>query len=240
MNIIMGLCGEGSRFKNIGFSLPKFLITMHGAPMIYHAVETIKIPGKIHFVVREDHLLEHKHLEKLLLGLGDEIIVAKEKTQGAAESLLLAKNHIKDIDAPMLSVNCDQYLNWNPFNLLDQMQREPDVNFIVTYKETSPKCSYVREQAGFVVEVREKRVISNDATIGFYHWAHTHDFFQDAEKMIADEHKENGEYYVAPVYNYSIQRGLKVKKFAIDNNDFYPVGTPDDLNYFNGKTAFFD
>ena len=123
---------------------------------------------------------------------------------------------------------------------LDSWHTRPDVNFIVTYKETSPKCSYVREQAGFVVEVREKRVISNDATIGFYHWAHTRDFFQDAEQMIADDHKENGEYYVAPVYNYSIQRGLKVKKYAIDNKEFWPVGTPDDFMYFNGNTTFFD
>lgn len=240
MNIIMGLCGEGSRFKNAGYVLPKYLMVYNGAPMIYHAVETIKIPGKIHFVVREDHLQEHKHLEKLLLGLGDEIIVCKGKTQGAAESLLLTKPYIKDLNAPMLSVNCDQYLNWNPFNLTDQMQREPETNFVVTYNETSPKCSYVREESGFVVEVREKRVISNDATIGFYHWAHTRDFFQDAEQMIAEGHKENGEYYVAPVYNYSIQRGLKVKKFAVNNKDFWPVGTPDDLMRFTVHTAFFD
>lgn len=240
MNIIMGLCGEGSRFKQAGYSLPKYLIAMHGAPMIYHAVETIKIPGKIHFVVREDHLLEHKHLEKLLLGLGDEIIICKNKTQGAAESLLLAKPYIKDLTAPMLSVNCDQYLNWTPFNLIDQMQREPETSFIVTYKETSPKCSYVKEKDGLIIEVREKQVISNDATIGFYHWAHTQDFFQDAEQMIADQHKENGEYYVAPVYNYSINRGLTVKKFSIDNNEFWPVGTPDDLTRFFGHNADFD
>jgi len=186
MNIIMGLCGDGSRFKNVGFSLPKFLMIYNGAPMIYHAVETIKIPGKIHFVVREDQLLENKHLEKLLLGLGDEIIISKGRTRGAAESLLLAKNYIKDLNAPMLSANCDQYLSWNPFNLTDQMQQEPDVN------------------------------------------------------LIADDHKENGEYYVAPVYNYSIQRGLKVKKYAIDNKEFWPVGTPDDFMYFNGNTTFFD
>lgn len=240
MNIILGLCGEGSRFKNAGHTLPKFLIAYHGAPMIYHAVETIKIPGKIHFIVREDHLQEHKHLEKLLLGLGDEIIVCKGKTQGAAESLLLAKPHIKDMNAPMLSVNCDQYLGWNPFNLIDEMQRNPDTSYIVTYNETSSKCSYVREENNLVVEVREKKVISNDATIGFYHWAKTADFFQDAEAMIADGHKENGEYYVAPVYNYSIRRGLKVKKFSIDNSEFWPVGTPDDYMNFISKNTDFD
>ncbi len=240
MNIVIGLCGEGSRFKEAGYNLPKFLIAYHGAPMIYHAVETIKIPGRIHFVVREDHLLQHKHLEKLLLGLGDEIVVAKEKTQGAAESLLLAKSHIRDMSAPLLSANCDQYLNWNPFNLLDEMQRNKDTSYIVTYKETSNKCSYVREENNYIVEVREKQVISNDATIGLYHWSKTEDFFKDAETMISEGHKENGEYYVAPVYNYSIRRGLKIKKYSIDNNEFWPVGTPYDFSQFIDKNSNFD
>ena len=240
MNIILGMCGQGSRFARAGSALPKYLIAYHGAPMIYHSVETLKIPGKIHFIVREDHLQQYKFLEKMLLGLGDEIIVCKGNTQGAAESLLLAKPHITDLNAPMISLNCDQYLSWNPHNLISEMERNPETSYIVTYKETSTKCSYVREDQGKVVEVREKKVISNDATIGLYHWAHTQDFFNDAETMIRDGHKENNEYYVAPVYNYSIARGLDVRKFSIKNEEFWPVGTPDDLMDFQGRNTGFD
>jgi dTDP-glucose pyrophosphorylase len=240
MNILMGMCGLGSRFVNAGMVLPKYLIAYHGAPMIYHSVETLKIPGKIHFVVREDHLLQYKFLEKMLLGLGDEIIVVKGNTRGAAESLLMAKHYISDHDAPMISLNCDQYLSWNPHSLRDEMIRNPETSYIVTYNETSTKCSYVREENNKVVEVREKKVISNDATIGLYHWAHTRDFFTDAETMIAEDHKENNEYYVAPVYNYSIARGLDVKKFSIKNEQFWPVGTPDDLMNFQSYNTGFD
>lgn len=240
MNIIMGMCGLGSRFTKAGSTLPKYLIAYHGAPMIYHSVETLKIPGRIHFVVREDHLLEYKFLEKMLLGLGDEIIVCKGNTDGAAQSLLLAKPHIKNQDAPMISLNCDQYLSWNPHALRDEMTRNPETSYIVTYNETSNKCSYVREENNRIVEVREKKVISKDATIGLYHWAHTQDFFKDAEAMIADNHRENNEYYVAPVYNYSIARGLEVKKFSIKNEEFWPVGTPDDLMDFQHRNTGFD
>jgi dTDP-glucose pyrophosphorylase len=236
----MGMCGLGSRFTKAGSTLPKYLIAYHGAPMIYHSVETLKIPGRIHFVVREDHLLEYKFLEKMLLGLGDEIIVCKGNTDGAAQSLLLAKSHIKDHTAPMISLNCDQYLSWNPYALKDEMTRNPETSYIVTYNETSNKCSYVREENNKVVEVREKKVISKDATIGLYHWAHTQDFFKDAEAMIADDHRENNEYYVAPVYNYSIARGLEVKKFSIKNEEFWPVGTPDDLMDFQNRNTGFD
>ena len=47
--------------------------------------------------------------------------------------------------------------------------------------------------------------------------------------MIADGVKDNGEYYVAPVYNYSIARGVPVSTYHLANDEFYPVGTPADL-----------
>jgi len=240
MNIFIGMCGLGSRFVKYGYELPKYLIVYNGAPMIYHAVNTIKIPGRIHFVVRQDHLEKYSFLEKLLLGIGDDIIVCNHNTGGAAESLLLAKSYVKNQDDPMLSVNCDQYLDWNPKNLLDDMNSNPEVSYIVTYKETSSKCSYVREKDGLIIETREKQVISNDATIGYYHWAHTRDFFQDAASMINDEHKENGEYYLAPVYNYTIARGLHVKQWKLGSNEFWPVGTPEDLYNFRNYHPGFD
>lgn len=240
MNIFVGLCGLGSRFKNAGYNIPKYLVIYHGAPMIYHSVETIGIEGRIHFIVKKEHLQQFDFLEKLLLGLGDEIIAVDGATQGAAESLLLAKPYVTDLDAPMLSVNCDQYMDWKPYLFQDELQRNSETSYVVTYNETSPKCSYIREENGSVVEVREKKVISHDATIGYYHWAHTRDFFHDAEQMILDDHKENGEYYMAPVYNYTIARGLAVKKFSLAENQFWPVGTPEDLIEFQRTSTRFD
>lgn len=240
MNIFIGMCGKGSRFSQHGYDLPKYLVVYNGAPMIYHAVDTMKVPGRIHFIVRKDHLEKYKFLEKMLLGLGSEIIVCDHETQGAAESLLLAKPYIQDTAAPMFSINCDQYLDWNPTSLLQDMQDYPEHCYIPTYKDTSNKCSYVKEHDSLVTEVREKQVISNDATIGYYHWAHTYDFLEDASKMISDKHKENGEYYLAPVYNYSIARGLKVKQWRLSGKEFWPVGTPSDLQKFKNYHPGFD
>jgi NDP-sugar pyrophosphorylase family protein len=240
MNIFFGLCGEGSRFRDKGYTLPKYLIPYNGSTMLYHAVETLKIPGKIHFVVKEEHLKEYSFLEKMLLALGDEIIVCYNKTEGAAQSLLLAKHHITNTNDPFISVNCDQYLDWSSAKFIDTLSKDTETSYILTYKETSPKCSYIKkDKTGFVTEVREKKVISNDATIGVYHWAHTKDFFIDAESMIDSGIKENNEYYVAPVYNWSIQRGLKVKNFELSSKEFWPVGTVDDLNHFLGNNHNF-
>lgn len=233
MNIMFGLCGEGSRFAEVGYPLPKYLIAYQSATMIYHAVETLDIPGKIHFIVRQDHLHKYKFLEKMLLGLGSEIIICDSPTEGAAQTLLLAKNYVTDLNAPLISANCDQYLKWDSRPFIKTMNENPETSYILTYKETSTKCSYIRKDSiGNIVEVREKKVISNDATIGVYHWAHSRDFFVDAEKMISTGIKDNNEYYVAPVYNHTIDRGLSVKNFEMKKDEFWSVGTPKDLQLY--------
>jgi len=239
MNIIFGLCGQGSRFKNAGYTIPKYLIAYGGAPMIYHSVATLKIPGKIHFVVKEEHLLQYKFLEKMLMSLGDEIIPCKNDTGGAAETLLLAKNCINQ-DEPLISANCDQYMNWNSKPFLKLLADNPNASYIPTFKETDPKCSFVRTDENFkVLEVREKKPISNDATVGIYHWCKAKLFFEGAEKMIKENNKENGEYYVAPVYNYNIKDGNDVYKYEIQKDEFWPVGTPKDLvRWWNHSKAF--
>lgn len=233
MNIFFGLCGEGSRFKNNGYDIPKYLIPYYGAPMIYHAVETLKIPGKIYFIVKTEHLQKYTYLEKMLLALGDEIILCHHSTEGAAETLLLAKDYVKDQASPLISVNCDQYMDWSPSAFLEEIYNNPDLSYIITYKQNSNKFSYVKTNSeDLIVEVREKKIISDDATVGIYHWTTTKDFFDDASSMIESGLKENNEYYIAPIYNWSIRRGLNIKKFELSPGEFWPVGTIEDLNYF--------
>jgi molybdopterin-guanine dinucleotide biosynthesis protein A len=64
MNIILSMCGKGKRFLEQGIHLPKFLCAYNGAPMIYHAVETLGIKGRIHFIVKQEHLIDYPYLEK--------------------------------------------------------------------------------------------------------------------------------------------------------------------------------
>lgn len=239
MNLIMGLCGEGSRFKHSGYDIPKYLIAYNGKTMLQHSVDTLGIQGDWYFVARQDHIDKHPMILPMLEAMGT-VIIVPTLTEGAAQSLLMAKDYIRDLDKPMISVNCDQYLRYNSNSFVDKMNKNPDTSYIMTFVEKDPKCSYVRkDKEGNVVEVREKQVISNEATVGVYHWSKTSDFFIDCQQMIDDKVKDNNEYYVAPVYNYSIKRGLKVETQLLGSNEFYPVGTPGDLAYFYGRVKDF-
>jgi NDP-sugar pyrophosphorylase family protein len=239
MNIIFSLCGKGQRFADVGFKIPKYLIAYNGAPMLYHSVETLGLKGNIHFIVKKSHLQEHKTLEKFLLTLGDEIIAIDGDTGGAAESILLAEDYIKDKSLPLISANGDQFMDWDSELFERQINSDPKSSYIVTFKSESVGCSYARtNENGLVTEVREKKLISNDATVGIYHWAKSEYFFKDAKKMMEDGVKDNNEYYVAPVYNYTLQHN-DVKLYQLQSGEFSPIGTPKEYHTFTGKNKFF-
>ncbi len=239
MNIILSMCGKGKRFLEQGIHLPKFLCAYNGAPMIYHTVETLGMKGRIHFIVKQEHLIDYPYLEKMLLTLGDEIVILKDDTEGAAQSLLAAESFIQNKQHPMVSVNCDQFMNWDGKSFQTTIEKNPETSYIVTFETNKDNCSYVKKENGKVVEVREKQVISNEATVGIYHWAKTEWFLRDAKQMIQDGMKDNGEYYVAPVYNYTIQQGNNVDTYMLKPGEFNPVGTPAEFITFNTNNKFF-
>jgi len=160
------------------------------------------------------------------------LLIVNRKTQGAAETVSLIRPYIQDLSRPLITVNADQYMHWNGKKFEELLASDPESSYIVTHTDSSPKCSYVRLEGDEIVEVREKIVISNTATVGIYHWASTKDFLEDVDQMMEEGVKDNNEYYIAPVYNYTIKKGKKVKMYHIPPGQFYPVGTPEDFEYF--------
>jgi dTDP-glucose pyrophosphorylase len=251
VNIIMALGGEGSRFASQGYELPKYLLAYGGSTMLYHSLASLRISGNVYFIARQEHLDRYPQLQPLLDALGT-TIVAPHLTRGAAETLLLAEPHIQDLSLPMISINCDQMIKWNPQPFLDKLATNPHTSYIVTYRDTSPKCSYVLCETPAcnsldstkVIEVREKQVISTHATVGIYHWSSTQLFFRCAQEYISTtplQQCDGGEYYVAPVYNVAIGQGQSVERYSIEDNggQFWPVGTPQDLNSYILETGDF-
>jgi dTDP-glucose pyrophosphorylase len=210
------------------------MIPYLGKTMIEHAVSTLNLPGNLYFIVKRDHLENHTSIEPLLKRFGGHIIISENPTKGAADTLLLSKPFI-DHDTPLMSVNCDQHLFWtdDSIKFVNTIKNNPSTSYILTFSSNNPNYSYVTaDNFGNILEVREKQVIGPNATVGMYHWAKAEDFFIDAERMILENSLVNGEFYVGPVYNYTINRGLTVQEFKLSEGAFYPVGTPDELDSF--------
>lgn len=231
LNIIIPMAGAGSRFKQAGYTFPKPLIDVHGSPMIQVVVENINIEANYTYIVRKEHY-DRYNLKPMLeiLTPNCKIITVDKLTEGAACTILLAKELINN-DKPLFIVNSDQYVEWDSSHFMYTAQNGNIDGFVPTFYNTHPKWSYARsDENGFITEIKEKEVISTDATVGMYYWKYGKDFVKYAEQMISKNIRVNNEFYVAPVYNEAILDGKKIKAYTVDK--MFGLGVPEDLNYF--------
>lgn len=231
LNIIIPMAGAGSRFQQAGYTLPKPLIEVNNKPMIQVVVENLNIEARYIFLVQKSHY-ETYNLKYLLnlIAPGCEIVMVDGLTEGAACTTLLAKEHINN-DNPLLIANSDQFIEWNSNECMYSFKADDIDGGILTFKATHPKWSYARtDESGFVTEVAEKKVISDDATVGVYYWKKGSDYVKYAEQMISKNIRTNNEFYVCPVFNEAVGDGRRIKLKQVSR--MWGIGTPEDLNNF--------
>ncbi len=232
LNIVVPMAGRGSRFVQAGYKMPKPLIDIYGHPMIEYVVKNIR-PEQEHrfvFICQQEHLekydLAHT-LERIAPGCA--VVTVDHITEGAACTVLLAKRYI-DNSEPLMIANSDQYVDTDINKYLAAMGDFDGL--IMTMPANHPKWSYIRyDENGFVTLVREKEVISDQATVGIYNYKHGADFMKYARQMIAKDIRVNGEFYVAPVYNEMIEAGMKLVYKDVGAK-MHGLGTPEDLEAF--------
>lgn len=231
LNVLVPMAGAGSRFAQQGYTFPKPLIEVNGKPMIQVVVENLNIEAHYIFIVQQEHY--EKYNLKYLLNLiapGCDIVQVNTITEGAACSTLLAKDYINN-DMPLVMANSDQFVEWNSNECMYAFTADAIDGGILTFEASHPKWSYAKiGDNGFVSEVAEKKVISNEATVGVYYWKKGSDYVKYAEDMIAKNIRVNNEFYVCPVFNQAIEDGKKIKVKRI--NKMWGIGTPEDLDYF--------
>jgi dTDP-glucose pyrophosphorylase len=229
INILIPMAGEGSRFKTT-HTLPKPLISLNNKPMIVQAIESLGIVGRYHFVVRDDEYMPQTVDAIHKVCYNPNIITISSTTAGAAASALLAENYINN-EEELIIANCDQIMNWDSYDVLTTMRMYDGA--VVTITDNDVKHSYVKMRDNIAIQFAEKEVISNNALTGIHYWKCAKYFFESAKRMISDDKKSaNGEYYIAPTYNYLLKDGLYIGVCKIKNNEFYPVGTPKDLEKY--------
>jgi dTDP-glucose pyrophosphorylase len=238
LNIVIPMAGRGSRFQKEGYTLPKPLIPVLGKPMIQVVINNLrpKVAHRFIFICLQEHLEKYQVAEKLKAwaGAGTEIVTVDQVTEGAACTVLLAKEFINN-DEPLMIANSDQWVDTDINDYLETMNRENADGLIMTMWANDPKWSFVRfNEKHEIIEVVEKEVVSNEATVGIYNYKHGKDFVRAAEQMIAKNYRVNGEFYVAPVYNELIREGKKIIIYNIgkEADGMYGLGTPSDLKLF--------
>ncbi|MBI2629009.1 glycosyltransferase family 2 protein [Candidatus Pacearchaeota archaeon] len=238
MNIVVPLAGRGSRFlaesdKNPEYKKPKPIINIAGHTMVEWALSSYPLTGEenLIFIVRREHVEEARIDEELRRIFGDDIkiIIQDSPPTGAACTVLLAREFINN-ETPLLITDSDHYIDGNThFKVIENYEKIDGV--IPVFYANNPKWSFAKtDEEGIVTETAEKVQISRNANIGAYYFSKGRDFVWAAEEMIEENDKTNGEFYVAPVYNYAIRRGKAIK---LSRPRFvYGLGTPKDVDKF--------
>lgn len=231
MNIVIPMAGEGTRFRERGYSFPKPLIPIHDKTMIQVVAESLTLEGRYIFLCRREHLQQYAIEAMLRLFVRDfEIIEVPGLTEGAACTVLLTRDRI-DNDEELIIANSDQWIRWNPTRFLSYVRGKRADGGILTFQSTHPKWSYAKvDPEGFVTEVAEKVPISTHATVGVYYFRQGKLFVRGAEEMIQKNIRTNNEFYVCPVYNQLLGWGAKVLHFPVE--EMWGLGTPEDLEAF--------
>jgi choline kinase len=230
LNVLVPMAGEGSRFKEKGYNVPKPLININGKLMIQHVVESLNLDANFIYVVQKSHNLQYNLNTMLnLITPNCKIVEVDGLTEGAVCSTLIAKE-LFDNKNPLMIVNSDQFIEWNSSNFYYKMNEANIDGGVVTFDSSETKWSYVKISDGYIIETAEKNPISNDATVGIYYWKKGSDYVKSAENMISKNIRVNNEFYICPVYNEAINDGKLFAPYKV--NKMWGLGTPEDLKFY--------
>ncbi|CAM3655183.1 glycosyltransferase family 2 protein [Polynucleobacter brandtiae] len=236
MNIVIPMAGLGSRFASAGYSDPKPFIDVAGKPMIVRVMENLSHPNaRFILLARAEHIVNNANAIARIEAEFDVVFVPIDKlTEGTACTVLYARNYL-ELDSPVIIANSDQIID-NCFEqyLEDIRVRDLDGS-ILTFvdPEKNPKWSFAKLNSNDLVsEVREKKPISEYATVGIYYFKKAGEMVDNIVQMVIENDRTNNEFYICPVYNYLIAEQKKIGIFNIEQSAMHGIGTPEDLNAY--------
>lgn len=230
------MAGIGSRFMRAGYTLPKPFIDVLGKPMIVRVIENLVFPdAKFILLARKEHIEKNQEIVRDIQSQFDITFVPIDKlTEGTACTVLYARTLLTN-DMPVVIANSDQIVD-DCFAEYIQDARDRNLDgSILTFidKELNPKWSFAKiNNENLVVEVREKKAISEFATVGIYYFKRADEMIDSILQMIIENDRTNNEFYICPTYNYMIRSRKKVGIFNVNQSKMHGLGTPEDLKKY--------
>lgn len=255
MKIVIPMAGMGSRFANASeenseYRKPKPLIHVKGEPMICWAV-TRSFPSVSYsdfiFVILAEHQKKYKIADKLkkLFSKKIGIVTLSKPTRGAAETALAAGALMSGGEDVIIS-DSDHYFDTRPL-LMAIHTRSGDVAGIIPVDrpvDDEIKHSYTladEHNTALAVAEKDPKLAAKGAysNIGAYYFSKWDIFANEVQAMIQGKElcgpKGRQEFYVAPIYQKLIDKGLVVK--VAPTRNAWRLGTPQDIDYFNKKVS---
>ena len=237
MNFIFPMGGLSQRFTDAGFSVPKFMLDLHGYTVFEHAVIGFQRFFQDHnfiFAFREESGTEAFVREKCRkMGIPAEntrIVRLDGPTSGQAETVWIAarKANLPRQD-PIVIFNIDSFQS--DFALPAELDLGSTDGYLEVFTGKGEHWSFVQPGPDHsALRVTEKERVSELCSTGLYYFRRAQDFNHAFEQTLdmALSDLQGGERYVAPLYNTLIAHDLAVKYHLVPAESVTFCGTPDE------------
>lgn len=249
MNIVIPMAGEGKRFLDEGYQIHKPALptidrrTGKTLPMVVCAAKDlpgVEINGSnLIFIERDFHRNDGVEAAIKKEFANAEFITINRLTEGQACTCLLAENKI-DENQELLIAGCDNGMIFDA-NQFAREKNEADC-LVFTYRNNEAVLEnpnaygwMLVNQENNITGVSIKKAISanplKDHAVVATFWFKKGSIFLDAvKKMIAENDRINGEFYVDEVVKHIMELGYRSKVFEIER--YLCWGTPMDYENY--------
>lgn len=257
MNILIPMAGAGSRFREAGYTVHKPVIPTRDRrdgreyPMVVCA--TRDLPGvapdggNVLYIDRDFH--RDGGVEEAIRRCypAARFLTLDHLTEGQASTCLLAKEEINNGEE-LLIAGCDNGMVFNRAAFEERIAASDAVVFTYTRHPAlaeNPNAYgwMVPDKAGRITRVSVKQPVSEDpfhdhAVVAAFWFRRGSDFVRAAEKMIAEEDRVNGEFYVDEVIRHVLELGLTARIFDVER--YIGWGTPKDYEDYTRAFAYWE
>lgn len=237
IDVVITMGGLGSRFRKMGYDLPKYMIEAKGKTLFEWSMLSLEgysaNVDKYIFIAMQDKDVDVKSfIEEQCCKMAlpkYHIILLDYLTDGQATTATFAKQYW-DRDNALLIYNIDTYVEPGE---MKSAELKGD-GFIPCFQAAGNHWSFVRlNENGKVVEIKEKERISRYCTLGAYYFKSCALYSELYKEYYCEKSKlVNGEKYVAPLYDYLLKKGGEVYISDIDADKVHVLGTPEELQAF--------
>ncbi len=238
--VMIPMAGLGSRFKKVGYQIPKPLIKINDLPMVVLATKMLPATTKQTFICLSEDLSAHNISSLLESNFKNiDIVELETLTKGQAITALKAMHLIKPTE-PLIISACDHGLIYD-HDKYNKLMSNSDVDIIIWVTRGHPGAirnpemyGWVREISGEVKGVSVKKALNNPSQdpiiIGTFTFKHSKIFQESVEQLIRRNGLINHEFYIDSSIQDAINLGYKCALFEVDH--YLCWGTPNDLKTY--------
>jgi dTDP-glucose pyrophosphorylase len=227
MVLIICMAGLNTRFHNVGYDIPKYLLPWKNKTIIAEILKNLNIKN-IYLVAhkRDDYFKEDLLKSLNFLNFNYENLIYIGDTVGQAETAAESLKFIDSNNEPIFFHNADTILiNRNIDKTAKEISKQYSAYIDVFYGD-SPKYSYVEISDELLVkDIKEKKIISKYASSGLYGFKSREIYLDYYNKL----EKNKGELFISNVLEKMLHNNEKIITNAISPNDKTIVlGSPEE------------